>query len=76
MIKFLDLQRLNASFQPELSDAIRRVVDAGWYLRGTETNHFEAEFAEFCQQKYCIGVATGCSDTRPTGKEDACRMGG
>lgn len=59
MIKFLDLQRLNASFQPELSDAIRRVVDAGWYLRGTETNHFEAEFAEFCQQKYCIGVANG-----------------
>lgn len=59
MIRFLDLQRLNASFQPALSDAIARVVDSGWYLRGTETLRFEAEFAEFCQQKHCIGVANG-----------------
>ena len=59
MIRFLDLQRLDASFQPALSDAIARVVDSGWYLRGTETIRFEAEFAEFCQQKHCIGVANG-----------------
>lgn len=59
MVKFLDLQKLNASFQPELSAAVCRVVDSGWYLNGTEVAQFEAEFAAFCQQKYCIGVANG-----------------
>lgn len=59
MIRFLDLQKISASFQPELSAAISRVTDSGWYLQGTETKLFETEFAQFCQARHCIGVANG-----------------
>ena len=36
MIKFLDLKRINDSFEPQLSEAVRRVLDSGWYLLGHE----------------------------------------
>ena len=59
MIQFLPLDRINAEFEPELSEAISRVVKSGWYLRGEETLHFENEFAKFCGREYCTGVASG-----------------
>ena len=34
MIKYLDLQKINASFEPELSEALLRVSHSGWYLHG------------------------------------------
>lgn len=59
MIKFLDLQKINNSFQPALNEAILRVAESGWYLHGTETDAFEREFAAFCGVRYCVGVANG-----------------
>ncbi|MDR2579744.1 MAG: DegT/DnrJ/EryC1/StrS family aminotransferase [Fibromonadaceae bacterium] len=59
MIPFLPLNRINAAFEPELSEAISRVVKSGWYLRGKETENFEKEFAEFCGMQHCAGVASG-----------------
>ena len=64
MIKFLDLKAINDSFEPELSNAIKNVLDVGWYLQGNETNAFEMEFAEFTGTKYCIGVANGLDALR------------
>ena len=48
MIKYLDLQKINASFEPELSDALLRVSHSGWYLHGEATARFEEEFAAYC----------------------------
>ncbi len=59
MINFLDLKGINKSFEPELSEAIRRVVNSGWYLLGEEVKSFEKEYAEFIGTKHCIGVANG-----------------
>ena len=59
MIKFLDLQRINNMYQQELKDACARVIDSGWYIRGTECEAFEKEFAEYCGARYAIGVANG-----------------
>lgn len=59
MINFLDLQRINGLYQEELKDACARVIDSGWYIRGSECETFEKEFAEYCGTKYCIGVANG-----------------
>jgi len=59
MIPFLPLNRINAAFEPKLSEAVSRVVKSGWYLRGKETEKFESEFAEFCGMKHCTGVASG-----------------
>jgi dTDP-4-amino-4,6-dideoxygalactose transaminase len=59
MIPFLPLSRINAAFEPELSEVISRVAKSGWYLRGRETEKFENEFAEFCGMQNCVGVASG-----------------
>jgi erythromycin biosynthesis sensory transduction protein eryC1 len=47
MIKFLDLQKINAQYQSELKAACSRVIDSGWYLLGAELEKFETLFAQF-----------------------------
>jgi dTDP-4-amino-4,6-dideoxygalactose transaminase len=64
MIKFLDLKAINDSFEPELSLAIKRVLDAGWYLLGNEVKSFEKEYSEYIGTKHCIGVANGLDALR------------
>lgn len=64
MVKFLDLKAINDSFEPELSDAIKRVLDSGWYLLGSEVAEFEKGFAEYIGTKHCIGVANGLDALR------------
>ena len=64
MIKFLDLQKVTSSFEPELSSAITRVVKSGWFLLGEECAAFEREFAEFIGSKHCIGTANGLDALR------------
>ena len=64
MISFLDLYKINNSFEPQLSGAIRRVLDSGRYLLGDELHNFEHEYAEFIGSKNCIGVANGLDALR------------
>lgn len=59
MIKFLDLHKVNELHRSEIDEAIKRVLDSGWYLLGKEVESFEKEFAEYCGTKHCIGVANG-----------------
>ena len=59
MIKFLDLYKVNDLHRAEIDEAIKRVLDSGWYLLGKEVEAFEKEFAEYCGVKHCIGVANG-----------------
>ena len=64
MIKFLDLKRINDSFEPQISKAIKRVLDSGWYLLGNEVKAFEQEYRNFIGSKHCIGVANGLDALR------------
>lgn len=64
MIKFLDLKAINDSFEPELSSAIRRVLDSGWYLQGNEVKSLEHEYANYIGTKHCISVANGLDALR------------
>jgi dTDP-4-amino-4,6-dideoxygalactose transaminase len=59
MIKFLDLQKINAQYKEELTQAFSRVLDSGWYIMGTELKQFETNFAAYCGTKHAIGVANG-----------------
>ena len=59
MIKFLDLKKVNDAHGDEISEAIQRVLDSGWYLLGEEGKAFEREFADYCGAKHCLGVANG-----------------
>ena len=53
-VKYLDLKRLNNSFEPELTAEVSRVVQGGWYLLGQENKRFSQAFAEYCGAKYCV----------------------
>lgn len=64
MIKFLDLQKINAQFELELKEAANRVIDSGWYLMGKELEAFEQNYASFCCTKYALGVANGLDALR------------
>ncbi|HAF30079.1 MAG TPA: aminotransferase [Bacteroidales bacterium] len=64
MIKFLDLKAINDSYEPELSDAVKRVLDSGWYLLGKENEAFEQEYASYIGTRHCIGVANGLDALR------------
>ena len=64
MIKFLDLQKVNAQFGQELKEAANRVIDSGWYLMGKELETFEKNYASFCGTKYALGVANGLDALR------------
>ena len=64
MIKFLDLKAINDSFEPDLTNSIKRVIDSGWYLLGNEVKAFELEYAKYIGTKHCIGVANGLDALR------------
>lgn len=59
MIKFLDLKRITASFQPQLADTINSVVNSGWYVRGGHVKEFEERYARFIGSRFCVGVGNG-----------------
>lgn len=59
MIKFLDMNSLNAPFLDDFKIAAERVFSSGWYIQGAELKAFETEFANYCGTKHCIGVANG-----------------
>ncbi len=59
IIKYSDLKKINDSYEPALSDAIKSVVDSGWYIHGKQNEEFEKEFADYCGVDHCIGVGNG-----------------
>jgi dTDP-4-amino-4,6-dideoxygalactose transaminase len=59
MIKFLDLQQLNLSYQKQFQEKMKLVLDKGWFILGDEVKSFETNFANYCGSKYCIGVGNG-----------------
>ena len=59
MIKYLPLGEINARYNAELREAIGRVMDSGWYLRGEATRQIEAHYAEYIGTKHCIGCGNG-----------------
>jgi dTDP-4-amino-4,6-dideoxygalactose transaminase len=59
MIPFLDLKAINLRQKEQFHEALDRVLDSGWLILGKEVEAFEQEFADYCNAKFCIGVANG-----------------
>ena len=59
MIKFLDLQKINAQYQDAFQQKMKLVLDKGWFILGDEVKTFETSFATYCGTKHCIGVGNG-----------------
>jgi len=58
-IPFLDLKPAYLELKPELDAVYQRIMDSGSYILGQELEAFEAEFAAYCEAKYCVGVGNG-----------------
>jgi dTDP-4-amino-4,6-dideoxygalactose transaminase len=59
MIKFLDLQQINAPYQAAFQQKLDATLDKGWFILGDEVKMFEQDYASYCGTKHCIGVANG-----------------
>jgi len=59
VIPFLDLKKINKSYETAFQEKLKLVLENGWYILGKELETFEKAFAEYCQSKYCIGVGNG-----------------
>ena len=64
MIKFLDLQKINAQYATELKQAAAEVIDSGWFLLGERVKQFEANLALYIGVNHAIGVANGLDALR------------
>ena len=58
-VPFLDLRPAYDELRSDLNAAYHRVMESGQYLLGPELEQFEAEFAAYCEAKFCIGVGNG-----------------
>jgi dTDP-4-amino-4,6-dideoxygalactose transaminase len=60
----VDLARRAAALEPELSDAVTRVVRSGTYLFGPELEAFERELAAYAGRAHAVGVSSGTDALR------------
>lgn len=59
MIPFLSLKEVTGLHAAEIEEAVKRVVESGWYLQGAENERFEADYSRFIGSRYCVGCANG-----------------
>ena len=58
-VPFLCLHDVTAKYKDEIHEAVKRVVDSGWYLQGKENEQFEKHYADYIGTEHCIGCANG-----------------
>lgn len=58
-IPYLSLKKVTAMHGEEIRDAVCRVVESGWYLKGEATARFEEHYAQYVGTKHCIGCGNG-----------------
>ena len=59
MIKYLELKRINDLYDDEIRQAVNRVLDQGWYLKGEATRQFASDYAAYIGTNYCVGCGNG-----------------
>lgn len=63
-IPFLDLVTPHLELEEELIWVFRGVLETAGFIGGPLVEGFERDFAEFCEAKYCVGVASGTDALR------------
>lgn len=64
MIKFLDLQKINAQYATELKQVAAEVIDSGWYLLEEQVKQFENNLEVFQEGGNAVAVANGLDALR------------
>ncbi|PYX52275.1 MAG: erythromycin biosynthesis sensory transduction protein eryC1 [Acidobacteria bacterium] len=63
-IPFLDLVTVHRELREELRSAFEVTLDTAGFVGGTVVEEFERDFAEFCESRFCVGVASGTDALR------------
>ena len=58
-IPLLDLTRQYQPLREPIQAALARVIESQRFILGSEVEHFEKRFAEYCGAQYAIGCASG-----------------
>jgi dTDP-4-amino-4,6-dideoxygalactose transaminase len=64
MIKFLDLQKINAQYAGELKQAAAEVIDSGWFLQGEHVKTFERQLSDYLHVRHAVTCANGLDALR------------
>ncbi|WP_417289940.1 DegT/DnrJ/EryC1/StrS family aminotransferase [Corallibacter sp.] len=59
MIKFLDLHKVNATYESAFVEEFQKFLNSGYYILGNGVKTFESNFASYCETKHCIGISNG-----------------
>lgn len=59
MIEYLSLKRITDSHLAEIQEAVKTVVDSGWYLQGKAVAAFEQQYARYIGTPCCVSCANG-----------------
>lgn len=60
-IPFVDLKANYLSIKKEIDDAVANVIDNTAFIKGSELELFEKNWAEMCGAGFCIGTSNGTS---------------
>jgi dTDP-4-amino-4,6-dideoxygalactose transaminase len=63
-IPFLDLVNQHEELEPELVTVFRRALSTAGFVGGSMVDEFEREFADFCEVRHAVGVASGTDALR------------
>ncbi len=63
-IPFLDLVTPHRELEDELVDVLKTALSTAGFIGGPMVQGFEQEFAQFCESRFCIGVASGTDALR------------
>jgi len=60
-VPFVDLKPDHRALENEIMEAVRKIILQTNFILGEDVKQFEADYAEYCDRKYAIGVDSGLS---------------
>ena len=63
-VPFLDLVTVHRELHDELLAVFKTALDTAGFIGGPMVQEFEREFAEFCESRWCVGMASGTDALR------------
>jgi len=64
MINFINVEKSNQLFKPEIQSIISNIIDSGQYIDHKYVNKFEHDFAKYCEASYCVSLNSGTDALR------------
>lgn len=58
-VPFVSFETMHREIEHEILEKFQQVYQNNIFIKGTELETFEKDFARYCDNKYCVGCATG-----------------